>query len=95
MADGPKIDFSGAERRDRFDVMQVFALGQPQPRELALTQPLPQVVGLDVGIGVERDEPFAFVSSGIEATAGAVIVDETPGSALQPSRAAPSPRQSC
>ena len=51
--------------------------GQPQARELGLAQPLPQFVGLDVRVGVERDESFAFrVVRDRRDDAGAVIADE-------------------
>src|SRR6185369_7924225 len=39
---GTEIDFSGAERRNRFDEMQVFSLREPQPGKLRLTEAFPQ-----------------------------------------------------
>ena len=49
LAHGSKVDLAGAERRDRFDEMQIFALGQPQPRQLGLAQPLPSSCGVTSG----------------------------------------------
>src|SRR5688572_33301626 len=45
LPDPPEIGLSGAERRNRFDVVDVFALRQPEARHVGLAEPFPQHLG--------------------------------------------------
>jgi CMP-2-keto-3-deoxyoctulosonic acid synthetase len=39
---------------------QIFALGQPQARQIGVAELLPEIVRSDFGFGVEGHQPFAF-----------------------------------
>src|SRR5262245_16220765 len=60
LAHGSKIDFTSAERRDRFDEVQIFPLGKPQARQFCLAEAFPQRACREIGIGVEGNETFAL-----------------------------------